>query len=223
MNDPRQSESLVARVFGVLIRPRSYASAFYSLIAFPLGTLYFVFLAVGLSLGLGLVLLWIGFFILAFVLVASWGLANFERQQAILLLDANVPPMRGARRTYEDFGQQLKDFLTNPVTWKAPLFLLLKFPLGVLSFVVMLTSFCLGLALLLAPLYYTRNPPMVELWTVDTLPEALLCTLLGAGVLLVALHVATAFGWIWSQLAILLLGGGPAVAEAEAPAATPAA
>ena len=131
--------------------------------------------------------------------------------------------MRGAERTYEDFGQQLKAFLLNPVTWKAPLFLLLKFPLGVLSFVVMLTSFCLGLALLLAPLYYTWSPPMVDLWTVDTLAEALLCTLLGAGVLLVALHVATAFGWIWSQLAVLLLGGPPQVAEPEAVALTPAA
>jgi len=210
-----KTTSPIARVFEVFVKPRSYASAFYSLIAFPLGTVYFIFLAVGLSLGLGLALLWIGFLILAFVLIASWGLAAFERQQAIVLLDAKVPPMRGAHQTYEDFGQQLKSFLTNPVTWKAPLFLLLKFPLGVMSFVVMLTSLCLGFALLLAPIYYYWSPPEMGLWTIDSLPEALVASLMGAGVLLVALHVANAFGWIWTQLAVLLLGGPPTPAESE--------
>ncbi len=97
----------ITKIFGVFARPRSYATAFYCLIAFPLGTLYFIFLAVGLSLGLGLVLLWIGFLVLAFVLVASWGLAAFERQQAIVLLAAKIPPMRSPNQTYEDFGQQL--------------------------------------------------------------------------------------------------------------------
>lgn len=218
MNQPTTTESTLARVFGVFVKPSSYASAFYSLIAFPLGTIYFIFLAVGLSLGLGLVLLWIGFLILAFVLVASWGLAAFERQQAIVLLHADVPPMRGPDQTYEDFGQQLKGFLTNPVTWKAPFFLLLKFPLGILTFVVMLTSLCLGLALLLAPFYYFWSPPDLGPWMIDSLGEALLCSVLGLGVLLVALHVANAFGWIWSHLAVLLLGGPQAASESESEA-----
>ncbi len=52
-----------------------------------------------------------------------------------------------------------------------------------------------------------ESPPEMGAWMIDSLPEALLCSVLGAGVLLVALHVANAFGWIWSQLAVLLLGG----------------
>ncbi|MDH3403224.1 MAG: sensor domain-containing protein [Acidobacteriota bacterium] len=211
--------SVLAAVFGVVAQRRSYAQAFYSLIAFPLGTLYFVFLAVGLALGLGLVLLWVGFLILAFVLVASWGLAVFERQQAIVLLDAEVPPMRPAGPPSEDFGERVKGYLTNPVTWKGPIFLLLKFPLGILSFVVMVTSFCLGASLLLAPLYYTWSPPDFYFWVADTLPEALLCTLLGAAVLLLGLHLANGLGWVWRQLAQLLLGASAPGAEQPTPAA----
>lgn len=218
MNANPQQESIWRKIFGVFIERRSYASAFYSLVAFPLGTVYFIFLAVGLSLGLGLVLLWVGFLILAFVLVASWGLAAFERQQAIVLLAADIAPMKTAGQTYEDFGQQLKSYLTNSVTWKAPLFLLLKFPLGVFSFVVMVTSFSLGLALLLSPLFFWWSPPEVALWTIDTLPEALLCSILGAGTLLVGLHIANAFGWMWSQLAALLLGSPKAGAAPVAAA-----
>jgi len=206
MTETTSIRSALSAIFGVAIRPQSYARAFYSLIAFPLGTLYFIFLAIGLSLGLGLILLWIGFFVLAFVLVASWGLAAFERQQAILLLDADVPPMRDRSEPSADFFQHLKRFISNPATWKAPVFLLLKFPLGIVSFVMMLTSFCLGTALLLAPFYYSWSPPQIGYWYADTLGEALVCSLAGAAVLLVALHLANGLGWIWKQLAVSLLG-----------------
>jgi hypothetical protein len=216
MTQSNQDRSLLSKIFGVVARPQSYARAFYSLIAFPLGTLYFVFLVVGLSLGLGLVLLWIGFLILAFVLVASWGLSAFERQQAIYLLHAEVPPMRKPATTEEDFGDQLKRYLTNPVTWKGPLFLLLKFPLGVISFVVMLTGFTLGGCLLFAPIYYRWSPPDFYLWSADTLPEALLCSLAGAAILLVSLHLADGLGWVWRQLAELLLGSRVRKVEQEA-------
>lgn len=212
--DPRP----LAAIFGIVARPQSYARAFYSMIAFPLGTLYFVFLVVGLSLGLGLVLLWVGFLILAFVLVASWGLTAFERQQAIWLLQADVPPMRAAASGPVEVADHVRRFLTSPVTWKGPLFLLLKFPLGIFSFVVMLTSFSLGAALFLAPFYYRVSPPQLFYGSVDTLPEALACSLLGAAVLLAALHLGNALGWVWGRLAVYLLGDRRPEARVEAAA-----
>ena len=38
---------------GVIANPQSYLNIVYLLLAFPLGTFYFVFLVTGLSLGLG--------------------------------------------------------------------------------------------------------------------------------------------------------------------------
>lgn len=46
--------------FGVVAEPRSYLNIVYLLLAFPLGTFYFVFLVTGLSLGFGLIITLVG-------------------------------------------------------------------------------------------------------------------------------------------------------------------
>ena len=58
--------------FGVVTRGRSYLNVLYLFIAFPLGVAYFVFLSIGWSLSLGLILLWIGLLVLLAVLGLSW-------------------------------------------------------------------------------------------------------------------------------------------------------
>src|SRR5436305_4202051 len=83
-------------IIGFLKAPltlRSYANLAYLLLAFPLGLAYFLFLVVGLSVGFGLAIVWVGVPILFLVLLGSWGLAALERQLALGLLGAEVPPM----------------------------------------------------------------------------------------------------------------------------------
>ena len=77
--------------FGVVADPQSYRNIAYLLLAFPLGTLYFVFLVTGLSLGFGLIITLIGIPILLLVLSGSWALCRFERQVAITLLNEDIP------------------------------------------------------------------------------------------------------------------------------------
>src|SRR6476659_10025237 len=88
--DPKDPLALAAdglRLFlGAPFRLRTYTNLLYLLLAFPLGLAYFVFLAVGLTTGIGLP-------ILALTFAGSWAFAAFERQAAILLLGADVPPM----------------------------------------------------------------------------------------------------------------------------------
>src|ERR1700755_1185031 len=120
--------------FGAPFRLRTYTNLLYLLLAFPLGLAYFILLAVGLTLGFGLTIVWVGLPILALVFAGSWAFAAFERQAAILLLGADVPPMLPppspmARTAWQRAG----DFFSNPVTWKGMGFLLLKFPLGIVS------------------------------------------------------------------------------------------
>ena len=50
---------------GVLIDPQSYVNILYLLLSFPLGIAYFVFLVTGISLGFGLLIIWVGVPILA--------------------------------------------------------------------------------------------------------------------------------------------------------------
>src|SRR3954451_15157042 len=154
--DPLAFAADVLRRFcGAPFRLRTYTNLLYLLLAFPLGLAYFVFLSVGLTTGFGLTIVWIGLPILALVFAGSWGFAAFERQAAILLLGAEIPPMAPppspeARTALQRAG----DFFANPVTWKGMGFLLLKFPLGIVSFVSVVALLPLSSAFLLAPLFW---------------------------------------------------------------------
>src|SRR3954468_22489681 len=101
---PRGDETMDAQtdtpgrqaILGLLRAPielRSYRNLLYLLLAFPLGLTYFLFLVVGLSLGLGLTIIWVGLPVLLLVLLGSRALSALERQLAIGLLGAEVPPM----------------------------------------------------------------------------------------------------------------------------------
>jgi hypothetical protein len=79
--------------FGVIVDPQSYLNIVYLLVAFPLGTFYFVFLITGLSLGFGLFITLFGIPILLLVLGGSSVLCGFERAVAITLLKEDIPAM----------------------------------------------------------------------------------------------------------------------------------
>lgn len=201
-------------------RLRTYTNLLYLLLAMPLGVAYFVFLTVGLSLGIGLTIVWIGLPILAVVFAGSWGLAALERQLAIVALGAEVPPMTpspsGATRT---IWQQVTDFLANPVTWKGMAFLVLKFPLGLLSFVAVVTLMSTSMALILAPIFWQWGVLDVDiyLWQVDSLGGAWLCSAFGVGLLLLSLNLLNLLGLVWRWMAILLLGSERFATKPPAP------
>jgi hypothetical protein len=209
-------------------RLRTYKNLLYLMLAFPLGLGYFVFLSVGLSAGVGLTIIWIGLFLLAVVLAGSWAFAAFERQMAIHLLDADVapmlPPPSPAERTV---WRQVRDVLANPVTWKGMAFLLLKLPLGVISFVALVVTLSVSSSLLLAPILWEMGVFDLDgvIVQVDSIGGAWVCSLIGLGLLFLSLNLLNGLAWVWRGVAARLLGserfseappavGMPAVAAA---------
>ena len=81
-------------IFAPFSDPQSYLNLLYLLLAFPLGIAYFVFVVTGLSLSVGLLIVWVGIPLLLGLLAASIGLASFERLLARQLLGVEI---RGAR------------------------------------------------------------------------------------------------------------------------------
>lgn len=196
----------IRAVLEVVWNPSTYLRILYLLVSFPLGVFYFVFLVTGFALGLGLAIIWIGLPILLLVLLAVYGLTGFERLLAIHMLEQPISPLREVQPE-ESAWQWLKGVLTTPATWKGLLFLLLKFPLGILNFVVTVTSLAVSLAFLLAPLLIlTEGVIDIGFWRVDTMAEAALCSLLGAILHIAVLHLLTGLAWGWAGLARLLLG-----------------
>jgi Putative sensor len=199
----------LVRFLRVPLEARSYSNLLFLALAFPLGLIYFIFLSVGLTLGVGLTLILIGLPLLALVLAASWGLTALERQLAIHLLGAEVPPMRPAQPApRRGFLHDTLDFLGNPVTWKGMGYLLLKLPLGIVTFVVTISLLAVSASLLIAPFAYPTG--LLEwdgaVWNLDSPGAAVLCGMLGVLLAFLSLHVFNGLAWVWRTLASAMLG-----------------
>lgn len=211
-----------ARFFGVLFRSQTYLNLIYLLLVFPLSLVYFLFFTVGASLGLALVFILVGFFILAFLCLTWWAVAVFERYLAIWLLNADIPPMEkpGAKRE-GTFGWVL-DWLENPVTWKSLVYILIRFPLGIFVFIVLVAFGATSVGLISAPLVYWWVPLEVSVsrninWAIDTFPEALIAFLVGVLLGFISLHVFNFMAYALRLFAEMMLGNPVAVPGASKP------
>jgi signal transduction histidine kinase len=114
------------------------ADTAYTLVTFPVATVAFVVVVAGLSLGAGLLVVWVGLAVLAGTLLAARGLATAERAWLPAVLGAPLP--RPAYRRAE--GGPVRRLLTpvrDPQTWLDALHALVRFPLSVLAFSVTVT------------------------------------------------------------------------------------
>jgi len=203
-----ETTDIVKQFFGVVARGQTYLNIIYLLLAFPLGTAYFVFLVTGLSLGISLLIIWIGIPILLFMIVAWWGLVVFERQLAIWLLHVDIPPISRETASGQSAWVRLKAHLSNPLTWKGLVYLFARFPLGIFSFVVAIFLITLTGALVFAPLTYTNPESQMYIfsWQIDTLNEAVICSIVGLGVGLISMHVMNGLAFVSGRFTSLMLG-----------------
>ncbi len=87
------------------------------LLAFPLGTAYFVFLVTGLTLGASLPSI-VGVGVFLFMLVAWWLLAVFDRYVTVELLRIELPSLGEQPTAGGNWWERAKARLTSVMTWK---------------------------------------------------------------------------------------------------------
>jgi hypothetical protein len=198
--------NLLERMYGVLIKPQTYINLLYLLLAFPLGIAYFTFLVTGFALGLGLLVVWVGFLILAGVLAFCWLLTLFERQMATVMLHVDFPQADASPVSSSTLFEQFKTHLLNPTTWKGIAFLFLKFPIGIVSFVVGVTLLSLSLGLLMAPLAYPWVKFNLGFMEVQSLPAALIACVFGLILTPLSLHLLNMLAEWQGKFARIMLG-----------------
>ena len=142
----------MVKFFNVIVKKQTYLNLIYLLIAFPLGIFYFIFLTTGISLGLGLIITLIGIPLLALMTVAWYGLGIFERTLTINLLGIKIPKMSNNAFKEKTLWKKLKKHLSNSATWKSLVYLFIKFPMGILSFVLMVTLISISISFIATPL-----------------------------------------------------------------------
>ena len=155
----------------------------YILSGFVLATVWWSLLVTLLALGLGLLVTLIGLPILAATLFLWIGIADTERWRARVLLGIQVerPYRMLANDGWLRFTwQRAKD----PAVWRDLAYLLLVFfPLAIATFVTAVTAWAVALAFVAMPAYY-RSGSGIQFGDgshidVDTLPEAIGCSLIG--------------------------------------------
>jgi hypothetical protein len=194
------------RLYGVFVKPQSYLNILYLLLAFPLGIAYFVFLITGFSVGISLLILWVGLLILAGVFALCWPLTLLERQLAASLLHVEFPPLQPNTQPGSSLFQQIKGHLTSASTWKGILFLFLKFPIGIADFTVTVTLLSLSLGLLLAPLAYPWVQIDLGVTRLHSLPAAMVAFVFGLIIAPLSLHAMNFLADLQGKLARYMLG-----------------
>lgn len=219
-------------VFGVPFRKQTYLNMLYLFLAFPLGIFYFVFLVTGISLGLPLIILWIGIPILLGVFVAWYALCRMERNMAIQMLGEEILPMTNQDLSGKSLLQKLGIMAANPVTWKGLLFLMAKLPMGIISFTLLTVGSSLSVALLATPFYYQIFHPTMDLtlgqtgmnaiFEISTLEGALILCLVGILVTILSMHIFNGFAWISGKFARIMLSNyGKQISPTNLPIETP--
>ncbi len=200
---------LLDNIFGPATDGQTYLNLLYLLLGFPLGIAYFTFLIAGLSTGVGLLIIFIGIPILMAVLLACRGLGAFERLLARVMLHLSIPPPPPSPPSEPGFPGMVKAMFRDTATWKSFGYLMLKFPFGIAAFVVLVTSFSISVALVLAPLTYRTMPLDFCLWQVNTKDEAAVCCMIGVILLLLCFHLVNGLAYLWGRFAQMMLGPDP--------------
>lgn len=206
-----RSKNPFARFFGVIVQGHTYLNLLYLLLILPLGIIYFLFFAAGLSLGIPLAFLLVGFIILAILAFGWWAIASFERHLAIWLLRVDVPPMEKPGPKRQGTFGAFADWITNPVTWKSLLFILLKLPLGIFTFIVLVTLATTSIGLAISPLIYWWAPVEISVSStiggnIDTLLEAAIACIFGILLGFVSLHIFNYLAYADALWAKMMLG-----------------
>ena len=188
----------VTAAFAPLVSVRTWAGVAYLALGFAIGIGEFVFLVTGLAVGFGLSIVIVGIPLLLAVVTASRALGAMDRSLANLLLAAKIETPPAHRHADGPLLQRLRAVVMAPSTWRSLGWLVLRFPLSLVSFVVPVAMLGAAVALVLEPL-------VGGLQDAAALPR-IACFAAAAALVFLALNAVDGFAAIHRILAGALLG-----------------
>lgn len=212
----------ISGFFEVARQKQTYLNLLYLLGAFPLGTLYFVLLVTGISLGFSLLIVWVGIPILLATIIMWQGFASVERFLVRNWLRFPVPYLKDPRLAGMPWTKQFTARLRSPVTWTSLVYLFLDFPFGVASFVLGIGLLSASMSLVFGWLaylidtmtynavggynsyeFFVRINGQIDPWAMVLF---LFLGVLGIFATFASLHVLNGVAYAWGHFARLMLG-----------------
>jgi signal transduction histidine kinase len=180
--------------------------ALYIGISFVLGIVYLPIFTTALGLGLGLAVIGIGLPILLATVALSWALLHFERELAIKLLGADIPPLVRKKTPAAGFMRNISDFFTSAAVWKGWAFLALKAPLSIVAFTIATAVWGIPLFLVGSPFF---SPDLTGFVLPATGWRETALRLLAIPATIVAIGVLDGLRSVLGWIATLLLSSAP--------------
>ena len=210
--------SALGRFFGIMGNPMAWTAMLYLLLGLPVGVFLFTWAVTGLALSAGLSVLIIGLpvFLLFLASVRLLGFVEGRLVEALLGMRMPRRPVHpGASKSY---FRRIVDMLKDGRTWSTIFYMLLKLPLGIASYVLVVVGFTVPVGFILSPIMrYGFNDPGIWINGPVYLPWYAEGGLVIAGILLFVamMHVYRWAGLAQAWLAHALLVKAPENASAD--------
>jgi signal transduction histidine kinase len=167
---------------------RTWAELLYALTNLPLSVLGLVLMLLPLLLGTVLSITFVGLPVAALGVLLARGLGNVHRGLASSLLGVQVgkPDPPAPRRGI------VPAVLLNAASWRAVLYVVLKGPVGLVTFILPVVFWLYGLFMLTHVTYWYALQENLQLFgsaKIDTWPHALLFSAVGLALVIAAPHV----------------------------------
>ncbi len=154
LRTPRRPEraSAFGRFFGIMGNPMAWTAMIYLLLGLPVGVFLFVWAVTGLALSVGFSILIIGlpFFLLFLASVRLLGFVEGRLVEALLGVRMPRRPVHpGESKSY---FRRIIDMLKDGRTWSTIFYMLLKLPLGIASYVIVVVGVAVPVSFILSPI-----------------------------------------------------------------------
>lgn len=161
-------------------------NGYFLLFTFVTGLFYFCFYLVAIILGLSLSFTVVGIPLLANVLRTTTAFMQFERVQTKIYMDITTEPCVKAVNPKVSNWLQAKKELLNRRNWIAIGWLMLKFPVGILSLVSAALLYVAPPVLIAVPFLYPFISLSIMGATVDTFAIAIMVSATGVVLMMVS-------------------------------------
>jgi len=184
---------------------RFVQNGYFLLLTFVTGLFYFCFYLVALLLGLSLSFTIVGVPLLAHVLRTTTTFLQFERVQTKIYMDITTEPCVRSVNPNVSNWLQVKKELLNRRNWIAIGWLLLKFPVGILSLISATLLYAVPPVLIAFPFLY----PFINLSfmgvPVDTVAKAVMVSAIGVVLMMVSYRLADRLArWIGGYTRLMI-------------------
>jgi len=204
---PQPAPFEASRAFGAIWSSSTWLALVHLLANLPLGIVYFVLLVTGLSLGFGLLITLLGIPVL---IGTGWlvrTLGHVERRRINTFLGTALrDPYRPATEP-SGWVARLLAIGKDPATWRDFLFLILRLPMGLLTFTIAITIWLLAVGLLLSPVAYLLGVFQLHIgiWSSNSPFAVAFATLCGVVLFVLAIGVTKGLAGLEAVLAGALL------------------